>query len=44
MTGDADPSHFAGNEFLDSPVALGNGTVFGYRAGIHAGSRPARDI
>ena len=28
MTGDADPSHFAGNEFLDSPVALGNGTVF----------------
>ena len=23
---------------------IGNGTVFGYRAGIHAGSRPARDI
>jgi succinate dehydrogenase/fumarate reductase flavoprotein subunit len=23
---------------------IGNGTVFGYRAGIHAGSRPARQI
>ena len=23
---------------------IGNGTVFGYRAGVHAGSRPARDI
>jgi succinate dehydrogenase/fumarate reductase flavoprotein subunit len=23
---------------------IGNGTVFGYRAGIHAGSRPDRDI
>lgn len=23
---------------------IGNGTVFGFRAGIHAGSRPARDI
>ena len=23
---------------------IGNGTVFGYRAGVHAGSRPARNI
>jgi hypothetical protein len=27
-TGDADPSHFAGDEFLDSPWAFANGTVY----------------
>ena len=27
-TADADPSHFAGDEFLDSPVAFPNGTVY----------------
>lgn len=26
-TGDPDPAHFAGDEFLDSPVAFPNGTV-----------------
>jgi hypothetical protein len=27
-TGDSDPAMFAGDEFLDSPVSLGNGTIF----------------
>lgn len=27
-TGDPDPSHFAGDEFLDSPVAFPNGTIY----------------
>jgi len=29
MTGDPDPSHFAGDEFLDSPIVFDNGTVSG---------------
>ena len=28
MTGDANPAHYAANEFLDSPFAFPNGTVY----------------
>lgn len=28
MTGDGDPSHYSANEWLDSPYAFDNGTVY----------------